>query len=398
MKKFKLIPFLLIEILLITLLPFQVFASNTGTITVVLLGNHGTATVSKGYSESQGLIWQQELVGGNKVGTDVIAHINQGPFNDLNLKAGYLVTANDGYYIDAFYRCQADYDNKYSSLENLNPTESQFQYDHRGYLISGILTEMTWPEETFYISFKEIPEETSTLSLVIVGNNGIVTNKVGDYTTSKGILWQQELSLGNRLGTDTLVLEHKAPWGEAVDGMKAGYEISAKEGYYIKSLYPNKEAFDAKQPVDSEAYSNVLKNADGYTTSCQWVWYAKPEATAYFEFEKIPDSAITKNDTFKGTTLELKTTNDPKKQWTVKFNILVDKGTVTPANIYITDESGTVIQIKELEVLEDRRSIVIIPKEEYKQGKTYYMYIKKELQSASGKNMQKDIRIPFVYE
>lgn len=306
MKKCKAFSVLLAGLILCAMLPLQAFAAESETITVVLLGNHGTAIVSPDYSESAGLVWQQELSNGNRIGTDTITHISDPPFDSTNLKAGYLVTANEGYYIDAFYRSQADYDSKHSSLDDMNPETSLFQYKH-GYLVSGILTELTWPGETFYISFKEIPE--ATLSLVLIGGNGTVTNNAGDYTTSRGIVWQQELSGGNKVGTDTLVLEREAPWGDPFDGMKAGYAVTAKDGFYIKALYPDQAAYDAKEPVSSENYSDIVKNADGYITACQWVWYAEPSATAYFEFAKLPDKnmAVKAEDSFTGVRLEATT-------------------------------------------------------------------------------------------
>jgi putative cell wall-binding protein len=345
MKKTKILSSILAAALLCALLPLSAFAADPSTISVVLLGNNGTAVVADEYSESVGLVWQAELVNGNKVGTDTIAHINAGPFDETNLKAGYLVTANQGYYIDAFYRCEADYNNKENSLDKLDlEDESLYTYNEQGYLINGVITELTWPNEKFYISFKEIPEETETLSLVIAGNRGTVTNNVGDYTTSSGIKWQSKLSGGNKIGTDTLTLEHQAPWGEAVDGVKTGYLVTAKEGYYIKALYPDQGAYDAKQPVDADEYSNVVKNTDGNITSCRWVWYAEPKATVYFTFERIPgnDYSVKDSDAATGVRLEA-TTNELPEDTALSVSIIKSGEEYDSVNIILGDSVNGIV-------------------------------------------------------
>lgn len=169
--KTKICAIIVSVIMLLSVLPITTLALGANSVTLVLLNNNGDATVAKEYSESQNFVWNSELdADGNKTGIDTIAHINEFPFDDTNLKAGYFVQANEGYYIDGVYRCDTDYEAENNTLygnfsalgfpeEPENQVKYNPQYDENGFLVKALITQLTWPEEHFYISFAKIPDE-----------------------------------------------------------------------------------------------------------------------------------------------------------------------------------------------------------------------------------------------
>ena len=103
------------------------------------------------------------------------------------------------------------------------------------------------------------------------------------------------------------------------------------------------------------------------------------------------------NTIFEGNTWDAKTTNIPKKEWTIVLNNQIDPYSVTLENIYIADEQGNKISTTEPKLLDNQKSVVINPTVDYEQGKIYYLYIMKQLKSSNGENMKENIRIPFEY-
>ncbi len=243
MRKTKVLAFTAVIALLISLLPLNVFAIAPSAISVVLLGNKGTAIVSNSYSESEGLVWEENIVNGNKVGTDTISFIHQEPFNDTNLKAGYWVVANEGYYIDAFYRSQEDYDNHLSSLPHLDLTDkSLYVFDNKGYLIKGVITELTFPGDTFYISFAAIPETTDIEDTD--DNSGIMLEATTNVLPYNATLSVTAITSGASFNSVNTIL------GDSVNGIVAydisllSYDAEVQPSGLVKIYLPIPAGFD----------------------------------------------------------------------------------------------------------------------------------------------------------
>ena len=108
--------------------------------------------------------------------------------------------------------------------------------------------------------------------------------------------------------------------------------------------------------------------------------------------EKVDLEEIRKN----AHILPEKTTDDPKKEWTVTLNM--DLATVNLEKIRLLDEKGVVLKATVRFDLSNPRQIRIIPEKEYVSGKRYYVYIQKEgLVSQTGKKLKKDVLFSFVF-
>lgn len=304
---------LIFAVIAMAILSGTAFAIIIPGVTVVSLGNKGTVTVADEYSESIGISWETELVNGNKVGTDRIMFINNPPFNNTNLKAGYRVVANEGYYIDGFYRSQDDYDNGNNGLDNIEDFSdtSLYTLDANGFLIAATISGMTFPEDTFYISYAEIPS-SGELTVVLVGNNGTAT-VASEYSESTSLVWETGLVNGNKVGTDTITHIMQGPFNAT--NLKAGYRAVANEGYYIRGFYRSQADYNNRNNgldniEDFTDTSLYTFDANGFLTTATITEVAFPDDTFYIDFAEIPEK-ITKVDSTTGIGFEAEVAKVP---------------------------------------------------------------------------------------
>lgn len=87
------------------------------------------------------------------------------------------------------------------------------------------------------------------------------------------------------------------------------------------------------------------------------------------------------------------------KVWSVKFNALIDKKTAIIGDDYITvvDEDGYRIAIQ-LEYDEATNILKIIPLNDYKTGKKYYLILGKKVRNAKRTDLKTPVRVEFMIE
>lgn len=95
---------------------------------------------------------------------------------------------------------------------------------------------------------------------------------------------------------------------------------------------------------------------------------------------------------------QMKNTTNPMKEWTVKFNLEIDDKTVNGDNIYVTDDDEMLVT-GIVPILEnDKRTVKVTLKEQYKAGETYNLYITSRVKSIKGESLKRGIKMPFNIE
>ncbi|MCY6370894.1 Ig-like domain-containing protein [Clostridium ganghwense] len=82
------------------------------------------------------------------------------------------------------------------------------------------------------------------------------------------------------------------------------------------------------------------------------------------------------------------------KEWTVKFNMKLDKDSVNESNILVVDKDGAKQKVK-VYLGSDNTSIKLAPQVNYKDGEAYYIVIKETVKSSSGSNLSKPVIVKF---
>lgn len=85
------------------------------------------------------------------------------------------------------------------------------------------------------------------------------------------------------------------------------------------------------------------------------------------------------------------------KEWTIKFNMELDPATITSNNIYLQDEDGRIIG-SSLSILDDNKSVKLVPKDKYKPNSEYWVLISDDVRSKSGKKLKKLTTMYFTTE
>lgn len=80
------------------------------------------------------------------------------------------------------------------------------------------------------------------------------------------------------------------------------------------------------------------------------------------------------------------------KEWTISFNQDIKKENITNSNIYVSDDTGNIIPTV-LSLLEDNKSIKVIPYKPYSLGENYYLFINNKLNNT--KSSLKGFRMNF---
>ncbi len=84
---------------------------------------------------------------------------------------------------------------------------------------------------------------------------------------------------------------------------------------------------------------------------------------------------------------------DVNKQWSLSFNRELSKDNINSTNIYITDSNGCIIPTS-VSLMENKKSIKIIPLKPYCSGNTYYLFIANNI-SSSTKTALNGFRMQF---
>ena len=149
-------------------------------------------------------------------------------------------------------------------------------------------------------------------------------------------------------------------------------------------------------------YNNSLKI---YTPTWTELGYidstGKGQTGAGQEAEKMIGAAIVnmvKNvaDPILPGVWDTKTTNDPLKTWTVKFNMPIIESNLNE-NIYVTDDNNNIISTN-ISMLVDGKSIAITPVDKYRTGVEYRLYITKNICSSNGINLKNAVVMPFLVQ
>ncbi|WP_125154572.1 N-acetylglucosaminidase [Clostridium rectalis] len=105
-------------------------------------------------------------------------------------------------------------------------------------------------------------------------------------------------------------------------------------------------------------------------------------------------SAYAAEETFKK--FQPKTNISQDKEWSIKFNLSLDKNTVNNNNITVTEENGNVINCY-IRLGEDTKTIKVTPKVEgYLPSKNYYLNISNRVKSLGGKNLGQSVKMMFT--
>lgn len=91
--------------------------------------------------------------------------------------------------------------------------------------------------------------------------------------------------------------------------------------------------------------------------------------------------------------IDSKNETDVNKPWTITFSEEVDQESVTDSNIYIEQSNGEKIAINQPEITGNK--IIISPKESYKVGNTYTMYILSSIESIDGEYLVGNTKFTF---
>ncbi|WP_085829496.1 Ig-like domain-containing protein [Clostridium massiliodielmoense] len=83
------------------------------------------------------------------------------------------------------------------------------------------------------------------------------------------------------------------------------------------------------------------------------------------------------------------------KEWTIKFNMKLEKDTVNNHNVIVATKDGE-RQDVDVKLDNDGKSIKVIPKKNYKEGRDYYIVVKKDVKSILGKNLNKSVYGKFT--
>jgi hypothetical protein len=92
--------------------------------------------------------------------------------------------------------------------------------------------------------------------------------------------------------------------------------------------------------------------------------------------------------------MEQREIQDPMKTWSISFTQPVQIGTVKKQNFYIVDEKQTQIDTK-LRLTDNGKKVTITPELAYKEGVTYYLYIKGNVKSKSDAFLNEHTVLPF---
>jgi hypothetical protein len=86
----------------------------------------------------------------------------------------------------------------------------------------------------------------------------------------------------------------------------------------------------------------------------------------------------------------------PNKEWTIKFNMPVDPGTITLQNITVKDTSGNAVNVT-VEMGNDGRSVIVKPPPEgYTPGQVYTLHIGRDIKSTSGLCLKNAVKMRFI--
>lgn len=78
------------------------------------------------------------------------------------------------------------------------------------------------------------------------------------------------------------------------------------------------------------------------------------------------------------------------KEWTIKFNMALDKNTINEENITVVNSMGEKHDVK-VTLESDNTSIKITPNNAYENGEVYYIIVKESIKSLSGKILVKPV-------
>lgn len=79
-------------------------------------------------------------------------------------------------------------------------------------------------------------------------------------------------------------------------------------------------------------------------------------------------------------------TDDPLKEWTIITSKNIDAKTVTPESVYVLDEQGQSVPLKEIKV--DGKKIIVVAEVPYVIERTYTLYLNGTIQSQNGAKLK----------
>lgn len=107
----------------------------------------------------------------------------------------------------------------------------------------------------------------------------------------------------------------------------------------------------------------------------------------------IPMQIIVKASTY--TDMGTKSNVILSKAWTVNFNKNLDVGSVNTANIVVIGENNSYIDIN-VSLVNNGKSILVKPVENYESNKTYTLIVTKDVKSADGTPLPQEVRMNFA--
>lgn len=85
---------------------------------------------------------------------------------------------------------------------------------------------------------------------------------------------------------------------------------------------------------------------------------------------------------------------DASKSWTIRFNKELDESTISKSMFIVTDENDQQVEIN-ISLGEDKKSVIVSPKDQYVYGKTYNLLIKDGIKPLEGIRLLKSSKVKF---
>jgi hypothetical protein len=94
-------------------------------------------------------------------------------------------------------------------------------------------------------------------------------------------------------------------------------------------------------------------------------------------------------------TWQAQKSSDAAKEWSVKFNMVLDPATVNDDTVYVKDENGVRHSVR-LSLSKDQTVIKIKPTKPYSPNRIYNVYITDDVAASTGKYLNQPVIIPFT--
>lgn len=303
----------------------------------------------------------------------------------------------NGYYYVSYYDTILGYDNAvYSGIEEADNYDTIYQYDPLGWTNNtGYNNETAWFANIFTKNSSET-ENLSAISFYTTTDNAayeIYVNpnfKNGDFSNKtkikSGII---ETPGYHTISLDDPILLEKSKFAIAVKLTTPGNEYPIPIESPIEDYTSNASANSGEGYIspDGEHWQDIISNDEYQNTSVCLKAFTK----------KLADPIGPINPIDLSNSYKWKEQNNipSNKIWKIKFNQLLNTDNITSQYVKVL-ESETLEEVSiDLNYDENNNVIEVSPVNNYDSNKSYYLYLDKNIQSISGKNLKQSISMKF---